>query len=620
MWLAQLWLNAIFEKYMESDDPPRTGVIEGVRLAGLRPSFTINNTQSGNFWSVFRKFLNAKTIANEEFDFMPFAERHRQTNWYCSIRFAVNHEKEQVQRLSDARWAEFTCAQILPVGFPQYKKVKFTFKARLHATSLMARQMGFAQGIPEPNEGNCLTRSFYSWWNAYYRNIARPYDVIRAGADKLLLEDPRKVAKPVSKRKSESTTTSKRNTKVQSYLILCITYDLPILITNRPSQEKTENSHSKKSSPSSADSHSEASSSPKRSKEKSPERPPEKIKPNSEKSKGTQEKLSSPSLSSRSASIDHVSIELQHVDPKQDHVSDKQTQKSRKLTPGSPSHSSASRHSDSDLNVENLILEPRKATSATIVKSKGHSDSANKSVNRVAVDKTIEQPNPEKTDSMAKTPKLRLSSECTQSFQWLIELLNQPIPISTSMDEVEEKTKVVIDYMANQCFPEEDIAPLKAVSGLVKNLRNGRGNIDKCETRLVELEKDTKLLRKSETEFKEARVKLNAETQTAIDKFLALRQHKAQLEVELTKVKQEVADAESQEKVLQAPLDQSKKTISKIDVKLSKIATDIAQKAESSKDIKQALKEEKELYETFLSQQRDSRQALEYILGEYLSH
>ncbi|MED6122681.1 hypothetical protein PIB30_042079 [Stylosanthes scabra] len=245
-----------------------------------------------------------------------------------------------------------------------------------------------------------------------------------------------------------------------------------------PSQEKTENSHSKESSHSSANSHSEASSSLKLSKEKSPERPLEKVKPSSEKSKGSQEKPSSPFSSSISASSDHVAVEPQHVDPKQDHVSDKQPQKTREPTPGSPSHSSASHYSDSDLNIENLILELRKATSATIVESKGHSDSANKSVNRLAVDKTIEKPNPEKTDSMAKTPKPRLSSECTQSFQWLIELLDQPIPISTSMDEVEEKAKVAIDYMTSQCFPEEDIAPLKAISGLVKNLRNGRGNID----------------------------------------------------------------------------------------------------------------------------------------------
>ncbi|MED6164730.1 hypothetical protein PIB30_093021 [Stylosanthes scabra] len=144
--------------------------------------------------------------------------------------------------------------------------------------------------------------------------------------------------------------------------------------------------------------------------------------------------------------------------------------------------------------------------------------------------------------------------------------------------------------------PEEDVAPLKAVSGLVKNLRNGRGNIDKCETRLIELEKDTKLLRKSEMDFKEARGKLDAKTQIA------------QLEEELAKIKQEIVDAESQEKVLQVPLDQSKKIISKINFKLLKIAADIAKKAKSSKDVKRALKEEKELYETFLPQQKDSRQ------------
>ncbi|MED6164729.1 hypothetical protein PIB30_093020, partial [Stylosanthes scabra] len=123
------------------------------------------------------------------------------------------------------------------------------------------------------------------------------------------------------------------------------------------------------SSHSSADSHSEASSSPKPSKEKSPKRSPEKIKPRSEKSKGSQEKPSSSSSSSITARNNPISIQRQNAGPKKGPVSDEEPLKTREPTPSSPSCSSASHHSDSDLNIENLILELRKATSATVVES-----------------------------------------------------------------------------------------------------------------------------------------------------------------------------------------------------------------------------------------------------------
>ncbi|MED6138048.1 hypothetical protein PIB30_070660 [Stylosanthes scabra] len=455
MWLAQLWLNTVFEKYMEVDGTPRVGAIEGVRLSGLRPSFTVHNTQSGNFWSVFRKFLQAKQMESEEFDFMPFAERHHKTNWFRTIRFDVKHENEQTQCLSDERWAEFTCAQMFPVGFPQYKKEKFSFEARLHVPHLMAQQMGFAQAIPalialnkEAQIHRLDIQSAEEITSLVYENDSRKEQYKPIKELRKILSMPRRHV---------------RNLRT-------------------PPQTKATLSGSRESTRGLASAPSEVSSSARPSKENFSED----IKIHSEKSKASQEASSSPSSA--------TNPKVQKAEGNQEH--DHDDDKVEDPKPDSSSHSFASLHSDSDLNVDDLIFELKKATSPTIIENKGHFDSVNKTITPVLVNKVLEQTIP------------------------------------------------------NKEFPEEDVAPLKAIQGLVKNLRNSTENIEKCEARIVELDKDMKLLLKSETNFKGARSKLDAEAQSAAEKLAELTLHKTQLKAELAGIEQEIANAKAQEQAL----------------------------------------------------------------------
>ncbi|RYQ92886.1 hypothetical protein Ahy_B09g099127 [Arachis hypogaea] len=74
LWLLQLWLNAIFEKFMTK---PRVGGtdkqhIKDFRLADYKPNFSDTQTDEDRFWAVFSLFHSCKDFDNEDLDFAPF--------------------------------------------------------------------------------------------------------------------------------------------------------------------------------------------------------------------------------------------------------------------------------------------------------------------------------------------------------------------------------------------------------------------------------------------------------------------------------------------------------------------------------------------------------------------
>ncbi|MED6162502.1 hypothetical protein PIB30_071045, partial [Stylosanthes scabra] len=65
LWIAQLWVNAVFEKFMVLN---RAHVkvklpIEGYRLAHLEPNFNVKGGEVIDyFWFVFTKLLKSRTF------------------------------------------------------------------------------------------------------------------------------------------------------------------------------------------------------------------------------------------------------------------------------------------------------------------------------------------------------------------------------------------------------------------------------------------------------------------------------------------------------------------------------------------------------------------------------
>ncbi|MED6187116.1 hypothetical protein PIB30_073342 [Stylosanthes scabra] len=54
----------------------------------------------------------------------------------------------EAQLIVDKHWLNYLAVQVLPIGFPSYKKDRY--KIALHSPHFMARQMGFSQAIPAP--------------------------------------------------------------------------------------------------------------------------------------------------------------------------------------------------------------------------------------------------------------------------------------------------------------------------------------------------------------------------------------------------------------------------------------------------------------------------------------
>ncbi|MED6219915.1 hypothetical protein PIB30_040291 [Stylosanthes scabra] len=225
--------------------------IEGYRLAHLEPNFNVKRGEVIDyFWFVFTKLLKSRTFEGGDLNFAPFARSQIGPNWFRQRR--VKEEgKTEAQLIVNKHWSNYLAVQVLPIGFPSYKKDRY--KIALHSPHFMARQMGFSQAIPAPYSTdpaqqichfvphsfkeikaflseNLLTRTFYDpipccssnfvtrdfikWWDAYYRQYNRSLDEMIAGINrkKEQLKENEKVSQEeqaTKKRKVEQVATKK---------------------------------------------------------------------------------------------------------------------------------------------------------------------------------------------------------------------------------------------------------------------------------------------------------------------------------------------------------------------------------------------------------------------------
>ncbi|MED6130039.1 hypothetical protein PIB30_114184, partial [Stylosanthes scabra] len=120
LWIAQLWLNAVFENFMvlsRSQIPAKLS-IEGYRLAHLEPNFKVKGKEVIDyFWFVFTKLLKSRTFEGGDLNFAPFARRQIGPNWFRQSR-VKKEDKKEAQLIVDKHWSNYLAAQIFPIGFP----------------------------------------------------------------------------------------------------------------------------------------------------------------------------------------------------------------------------------------------------------------------------------------------------------------------------------------------------------------------------------------------------------------------------------------------------------------------------------------------------------------------
>ncbi|MED6160257.1 hypothetical protein PIB30_049870 [Stylosanthes scabra] len=225
--------------------------IEGYRLAHLEPNFKVKGKEVIDyFWFVFTKLQKSRTFEGGDLNFAPFARRQIGPNWFRQSR-VKKEGKTKAQLIVDKHWSNYLAVQVLPIGFPGYKKDQY--KIVLHSPHFMARQMGFSQAIPAPYSTdpaqqichfvphsfkeikaflseNLLTRTFYDpipccssnfvtknfirLWDAYYKQYNRSLDEMIVGINrkKEQIKGSEKVVQEEQapqKRKAESATTKK---------------------------------------------------------------------------------------------------------------------------------------------------------------------------------------------------------------------------------------------------------------------------------------------------------------------------------------------------------------------------------------------------------------------------
>ncbi|MED6168461.1 hypothetical protein PIB30_011890 [Stylosanthes scabra] len=172
LWIAQLWMNAVFEKFMVLNRSyvPIKLPIEGYRLAHLEPNFNVKGKEV--------------------------------IDYFCRVK---KEGKTEAQLIVDKHWSNYLAVQVLPIGFPGYKKDRY--KIVLHSPHFMARQMGFSQAIPAPYSTDPTQQICHFQYN-------RSLDEIVPGINrkKEQLKENEKVAQEeqaTQKRKAESAATKK---------------------------------------------------------------------------------------------------------------------------------------------------------------------------------------------------------------------------------------------------------------------------------------------------------------------------------------------------------------------------------------------------------------------------
>ncbi|MED6212126.1 hypothetical protein PIB30_080282 [Stylosanthes scabra] len=208
-------MNAVFEKFMvlNRSHVPIKLPIEGYRLAHLEPNFNIKGKESGSaqfsptstFFldcnqevplstslkvlekPVYNMSLN-RTPYGGDLNFAPFARRQIRPNWFHRRR--VKEEgKTEAQLIVDKHWSNYIAVQVLPIGFPSYKKdrykiiqpIKFVTLFPILSKNLLTRT--FYDPIPCLSS-NFVTRNFIKWWDAYYRQYNRSLDEMIAGINR----------------------------------------------------------------------------------------------------------------------------------------------------------------------------------------------------------------------------------------------------------------------------------------------------------------------------------------------------------------------------------------------------------------------------------------------------
>ncbi|RYQ92328.1 hypothetical protein Ahy_B09g098529 [Arachis hypogaea] len=134
LWLLQLWLNAIFEKFMTKPGLGGTDKqhIEGFRLADYKPNFPDTQMDEDQFWAVFSLFHSCKDFDNEDLDFAPFLCQNRGPVWLDRLLFPHDTEENE---LANRNWANLLAVQVIPIGLPQHKKEKLKLWLQLSSES-----------------------------------------------------------------------------------------------------------------------------------------------------------------------------------------------------------------------------------------------------------------------------------------------------------------------------------------------------------------------------------------------------------------------------------------------------------------------------------------------------
>ncbi|MED6199853.1 hypothetical protein PIB30_079763 [Stylosanthes scabra] len=222
MWFAQLWLNAIFHRYMPIEgELPSSSNIESYFLAKCIPRFASADSLTTNFWFMFKKFLETKNFAyDEKINLGPFSDRSPEKSWYRPVRFEdspniqKNVSKRSALNGSSTRVRSSDSYSPLNVEIEQAHQLKIDSLDSLLAALSSNEDRKQQQFKPfECVPCMMVTRAFNVWWTTYYKKFIRPFDAIKAGTDKLLAEDQPQRPKPAPKRTADPTGTSKKTTK-----------------------------------------------------------------------------------------------------------------------------------------------------------------------------------------------------------------------------------------------------------------------------------------------------------------------------------------------------------------------------------------------------------------------
>ncbi|MED6132740.1 hypothetical protein PIB30_021564 [Stylosanthes scabra] len=421
-----------------------------------------------------------------------------------------------------------------------------------------------------------VTREFNVCWISYYKKFARPFNVIKAGADKLLAMDQPQRPKPPPKRKLDPVGPAKKTTKKskseKASTSTKVSKAKASTVPPAPTPPITQTTN-----PDLLTVQSDASCGTKISEDEQP--PPKKrIQKRTKPTPLITESTSSDSTSTQSKRISPIShrpnspiIDLAKADGKSKpkNKGEGLNESSSDISIGIHIEAGAAKKDKSDpkptsshdsgdllLDLESLVAELHKAASDTLIEKIGHSDSIS-----------------------------NLNTEVLDALCWLIDLLSAPIEENVNHDEVQKKTKLITSYFQAHSIPEEDL----------------------------------KLFGKSTSDYNKLKTQLSTEIDSANDKLSRLNQQKTKLEEELASIQRKIKEVEDQKKKLEGPLNCSKQGLSKIDSKLSSVAKQKEETKEQLADIKQAEKDELALHEKFLESQKSTRQALKDILHEYTS-